>query len=365
MHRLTALLGVLVVVAAPAAAPAERIKDIADVQGVRSNPLQGMGLVVGLSGTGDGAAVTTRVLANLLRRYEGLSVDPADLVAANVALVMVRAELPPFARLGQKIDVEVSAIGDAESLQGGTLLRMQLKGLDSEVYAVADGPLIIGGFSASGEQSSISQNHTTVGRIPRGANVEREEIATFVHDGAVTLNLRNADFSTAEGIGSAINAVFKDSAETIDAGTVRVRIPPDLGRGWVASFISRLGLLNVEVDTPALVVINERTGTIIIGENVGISTVAISHGNLSIITQEKDFISQPLPFSRAGTSERTQRTEITAIEEEGILYVVERKVSVQELARALNAMGMTPRDLISIFQALRQAGALQAELKVI
>ncbi|KPK49693.1 MAG: hypothetical protein AMK72_03930 [Planctomycetes bacterium SM23_25] len=365
MHRLTALLAGLVLVAAGAAATAERIKDIADIQGVRSNPLQGMGLVVGLSGTGDGAALTTRVLANLLRRFEGLNVAPADLVGDNVAVVMVRAELPPFARRGVKIDVEVSAIGDAESLQGGTLLMTPLRGADGEVYAVAQGPLIIGGFSASGERSAISQNHTTVGRIPRGADVEREELATFVEDGTVTFNLKNPDFSTAEAVRTAVNALFADAAETIDPGTVRVRMPMRLARGQVASFLDRIGQLIVDVDMPALVIINERTGTVVVGENVGISTVAISHGNLSIITQEKEAFSQPLPFSRTGTTGRIRQTDITAVEEEGPLHVVERKVSVQELARALNAMGLTPRDLISIFQALRQAGALQAELKVI
>jgi len=365
MRRLTALLGALALVAVPAATTAERIKDIADIQGVRSNPLQGMGLVVGLSGTGDGAAVATRVLANLLRRFEGLNVVPADLVGDNVAVVMVRAELPPFARRGQKIDVEVSAIGDAESLQGGVLLMTPLRGADGEVYAVAQGPLLIGGFSATGERSSIAQNHTTVGRIPRGADVEREEVATFAENGTVTFNLRNPDFSTAEAVRTAVNAVFPDAAETIDAGTVCVRVPPTHARGRMAAFLDRIGQLAVEVDTPALVVINERTGTIVVGENVGISTVAISHGNLSIITQEKETFSQPLPFSRTGTTERIRQTDITAVEEEGPLHVVERKVSVQELARALNVMGLTPRDLISIFQALRQAGALQAELKVI
>lgn len=365
MHRLTALLGVLVVLAVPPAAVAERIKDITDIQGVRSNPLQGMGLVVGLSGTGDGAAVATRVLANLLRRFEGLNVVPGDLVGDNVAVVMVRAELPPFARRGQKIDVDVSAIGDAESLQGGTLLMTPLRGADGEVYAVANGPLIIGGFSASGERSAISQNHTTVGRIPRGAHVEREEIATFVEDGTVMFNLRNPDFSTAEAVRAAVHAVFADAAETLDAGTIRVRVPPTLARGQIASFLDRIGQLAVQVDMPAVVVLNERTGTIVVGENVGVSTVAISHGNLSIITQEKEAYSQPLPFSRTGTTERIRQTDITAVEEEGPLHVVERKASVQELARALNAMGLTPRDLISIFQALRQAGALQAELKAI
>jgi len=361
---LIASLAVGAVVLIGPAADAERIKDIVDIQGVRGNPLQGYGLVVGLAGTGDTTDLTPRVLANVLRR-QGLSVDPADVEGPNVASVIVRAELPPFARRGQRIDVEVSAIGDATSLQGGTLLITPLRGADGQVYAVAHGPVVTGGFAAAGQASSVSKNHTTVGRIPDGANVEREEPATFVQNGTVTLNLKNPDFSTAEDIRAAVDAVFPAAAETVDAGTVRIQVPQGLSRSRVAALVDRVGLLEVNVDAPALVVINERTGTIIVGENVGISTVAISHGNLSIVTQEKDYISQPLPFSRAGTSERTHRTDITAIEEEGPLSVVDRQVSVQELARALNAMGLTPRDLISIFQALKQAGALQAELKVI
>jgi len=366
MHRRIILAGLVAVAVASAAptASAERIKDIVDVQGVRGNPLQGYGLVVGLAGTGDTTDLTARVLASVLRR-QGLAVDPEDLDGQNVASVIVRAELPPFARRGQRIDVEVSAIGDATSLQGGTLLMTPLRGADGEVYAVAHGPVVIGGFAAAGQASSVSKNHTTAGRIPGGANVERDEPTTFVHNGAVTLTLKNPDFSTAEDIRAAVDAVFPAAAETLDAGTVRIQLPQGLSQGRVGAFLDRIGLLEVKVDSPALVVINERTGTIIVGENVGISTVAISHGNLSIVTQEKDYISQPLPFSRAGTSERTHRTEITAVEEEGPLNVVSRKVSVQELARALNAMGLTPRDLISIFQALKQAGALQATLKVI
>jgi flagellar P-ring protein precursor FlgI len=361
---LIACVAAAAVVLAAAGAAGERIKDIVDIQGVRGNPLQGYGLVVGLAGTGDTTNLTPRVLANVLRR-QGLSVDPADVQGPNVASVIVRAELPPFARRGQTIDVEVSAIGDATSLQGGTLLITPLRGADGQVYAVAHGPVVTGGFAAAGQASSVSKNHTTVGRIPSGANIEREEPATFIHNGTVTLNLKNPDFSTAEDVRAAIDAVFPGAPETVDAGTVRVQVPQGLSRSDVGALVDRVGLLEVNVDAPALVVINERTGTIIVGENVGISTVAISHGNLSIVTQEKDFVSQPLPFSRTGTTARTHRTDITAVEEAGPLNVVERKVSVQDLARALNAMGLTPRDLISIFQALKQAGALQAELKVI
>jgi len=354
--------GALVVAAAPVAA--ERIKDIVDIKGVRSNPLQGYGLVVGLNGTGDSSVVSQRMLTNLLRR-SGLVFNPADVASKNVAFVSVTAELGPFARLGTTIDVTVSSVGSATSLQGGTLLMTPLAGADGQVYAVAQGSPVLGGFSASGQKSSITQNQPTVGRVPSGATVEREELGSLLDEGgAVTLALRNPDFSTIQSVQAAINAVFPASAETVDAGTVRVRVPVRLPRGELVAFIDRIGALVVKVDAPAVVVINERTGTIVVGENVGISTVGISHGNLSIITQEKDFVSQPQPFSRTGTTEKTQRTEITAVEEAGTLHVIPRQVSVAELARALNAMGLTPRDLISIFEALRQAGALQAQLKV-
>lgn len=359
-------LGVLVLALAVLATPvyAERIKDITDIKGIRTNPLQGYGLVVGLNGTGDSTSVSQRMLANLLRRA-GLVLSPADVASKNIAFVTVTADLGPFSRAGTTIDVTVSAAGNAASLQGGTLLLTPLTGADGQVYAVAQGAVVIGGFSASGQKSSISQNHTTVARIPGGAAVEREELGTMVDEtGAITFSIRNADFTTSEEMRQAVNALYAGAAETVDAGTVRVRVPANVSRGELVAFVERIGMLDVKVDTPAVVIINERTGTVVVGENVGISTVAISHGNLSIVTQEKDFVSQPQPFSRAGTTEKTQRTEISATEEGGALHVVPRQVSVSELARALNAMGLTPRDLIAIFEALRQAGALQAQLKV-
>jgi flagellar P-ring protein precursor FlgI len=353
----------LALLALTTAAAGERIKDICGLQGVRGNPLWGYGLVVGLSGTGDDAAASRRALANMLRR-SGLVLDPKDVSSKNIASVLVTAELGPFSRRGAAIDVTVSAIGDASSLQGGTLLMTPLMGADKQVYAVAQGAVSVGGVAASGQSASISKNHPTVGRIPGGATVEKEETADIVTDGHVTLQLRNPDFSTAEGIAEAVNDVFARSAHAVDAGSVRVRLPETLARAQLTGFIARIGALSVEVDTPALVVINERTGTIIVGENVSISTVAISHGNLSVITKEKDFVSQPLPFSDTGTTEKTHRTEIKAVEEGGAMHVVPRQVSVSELARALNAMGLTPRDIIVIFEALRDAGALQAELKI-
>ena len=361
MNRL--LLVILVVLLAAAAAPAERVKDIVDIKGVRGNPLWGYGLVVGLNATGDDSQASRRALANVLRR-SGLVVEPDDLKSKNIASVMVTAELPPFARLGATIDVTVSALGSATSLQGGTLLMTPLTGADGQAYAVAQGALSIGGFSASGQSASISKNHSTVGRIPNGATVEKEELATYVEKGEITLQLKNPDFTTAQRIAQALKQVFSVTASADDAGTVRIKVPDKLSPSEITGFIDRLGGISVEVDQPALVVINERTGTIVVGENVGISTVAISHGNLSITTEEKDFVSQPAPFSKTGTTEKMQRTRIEATEEKGSLYVVPRRVTAAELARALNAMGLSPRDLISIFEALRQAGALQAQLKV-
>jgi flagellar P-ring protein precursor FlgI len=363
MKATAILAAAMVLTAMGAPAGAERVKDIVDVKGIRSNPLWGYGLVIGLNGTGDGSTLSKRALANVLRRA-GLTLTADEVDSKNVASVIVTAELPPFARKGTSVDVTVSCIGPASSLQGGTLLLTALTGADGQAYAVSQGAVTVGGFSAEGEKSSVQKNHTTVGRVPNGATVEKEEIATFVENGEITLQLRNPDFATAEKMAKAINADQPDSAHAADSGAVRVVVPKDLKKTEITAFLDKITQLDVPVDFPALVVINERTGTIVVGKNVGISTVAISHGNLSIITEEKEFVSQPPPLSTTGTTERVGRTEIRAIEEKGVLRVVPKQVSVSELARALNAMGLTPRDLIAIFEALKKAGALQAELKI-
>lgn len=359
---------VIVLVIAAAAVPiarAERIKDITEIQGIRGNILTGVGLVIGLNGTGDGSEMSKRLLANLMRNKNILNLLPADTVATNIAAVLVTADLGPNSLKGSKVDVTVSALQGASSLQGGYLFRTNLRGDDELVYAIAQGPVLIGGFAVSGKSSSITKNHTTVGRIPDGAVVENEELASYVIKGEVTLMLRNEDFSTAENIRQAINSLYPDSVTRIDARNVRVKIPSGIKEIEIAKFMHSIGVLQVEVDQPAMIVINERTGTIVVGENVGISMVGISHGNLSIITEEREFVSQPTPFSNTGTTETIQRTAQTVIEEKVPLTIVPKQVSVSELARALNAMGLTPRDLISIFQALKAKGALQAELKVI
>lgn len=342
---------------------AERLKDIVDIKGVRGNPLWGYGLVIGLNGTGDNAAASRQALTNLLR-HKGLVLKPEDLASKNIASAIVTAELPPFGRRGAPIDVTVSTIGNATSLQGGKLLMTELVGADGQVYAVAQGSITVGGYAASGEKAAVVKNHPTVGRIPSGAIIEREEVAEIAEDGEVTLLLRNPDYTTAQRIAEEVNKLHLGSSHAADAGTVRVRIPRALDKAGLAGFVDRIGALQVRCETPALVIINERTGTIVVGENVGISRVAISHGNLSIVTEEREAVSQPLPLSRTGTTEKTVETAIKAVEEKGPLHVVDRTVSVSELARALNAMGLTPRDLIAIFEALKKAGALQAELKI-
>ena len=346
----------------------ERIKDIVDIQGLRSNPLTGVGLVIGLDGSGDSTLLSAQMLTNLLRD-SGLVLNPSALSSENVAVVWVTAELGPFAREGSRIDVDVSSIGDAESLQGGRLLPTPLKGLDGQVYAIAEGGISIGGWTATGDQASITKNHQTVGRIPDGATVEKEEIATFVEQIAdnrvISLNLRNVDFSTARQVSQAINRGFPDSALVVDAGTIQVKVPSQISEAQIAGFIDDITRPDVKVDAPAVVVINERTGTIVVGENVGISAVAISQGSLVVKIKESQFVSQPTaPFSDSGTTVTVPDTSIGVEERDAHLIPISRSVTVSELAKNLNAIGATPRDLIAIFNALKKAGALQARLVI-
>jgi flagellar P-ring protein precursor FlgI len=308
------------------------------------------------------------MLTNVLRD-SGIVLTPADLTSGNVAVVIVTAELGPFAREGSRLDADVSAIGDTKSLQGGMLLPTPLEGLDGQVYAVAQGGISIGGWTASGEKASITKNHQTVGRIPDGAIVEKEEIATFVESIGkhrfITLNLRNSDFSTAQRISTAINQEHNCSAVVVDAGTIKVQIPDEVNQPGIAGFVDDITKHQVKVDVPAVVVINERTGTIVVGENVGISAVAISQGSLVVKIKETEIVSQPIaPFSDSGTTEKVPETIIGVEEKEGYLIPVSKAVTVSELSKTLNAIGATPRDLIAIFNALKKAGALQAKLVI-
>lgn len=351
---------------AAATARAERVKDICQVNGVRSNPLVGYGLVMGLNGTGDSAEVTRRAAVNLLRtKGIDLVLKASDFTSKNLASVIVTAQLPPFARRDSSIDVTVSTLGSANSLQGGTLIMTQLKGADGQVYAVAQGPLVVGGFQAKGSAASVTKNVTTVGRIPNGAHVEREERAVFVQDGEIILTLQNPDFTTARNIGEAVNKKFGEIAYAPDAGSVRIKVPRTVTRTKVTPFLHEVLSLDVEVDNAAVIVINERTGTVVVGRNVRITTVAISHGNLHITTEEKKQVSQPSPLSRGGTTAKVNRTDIKVGEENRALQVIGEQTDVGQLAQALNALGLTPRDMISIFQALKAEGALQADLRVV
>ncbi len=347
-------------------ARSERIKDIVDIQGVRSNPLTGIGLVTGLAGTGDSTLLSRQMLTNVLRE-QGLVLSPTDVTGKNVAVVMVTAELGPFDREGLRIDVDVSTLGEAVSLQGAMLLPTPLKGLDGQVYAVAQGGVSLGGWSASGNQASAAKNHQTVGRIPDGAIVERSELASFIEQVAgqryVTLNVRNNDFTTAQRISEAINQSFPGSALVLDAGAVKVAVPENVAAPGVVAFLDEITKKQVVVDMPATVVINERTGTIVVGENVGISAVAISQGSLVVKVKESAQVSQPVaPFSDSGQTVVIPETTMDVQEQNGYLVPMSRAVTVSELAKTLNAIGASPRDLVAIFNALKRAGALQAKL---
>ncbi len=343
---------------------AARIKDIADIKGVRQNQLVGYGLIVGLDGTGDGkkAEFTIQSMARMLEKM-GMAVNPGDIDVANVAAVMITANLPPFARIGSRIDVLVSSIGNASSLRGGTLLFTPLKAADGNVYAVAQGPVSTGGFSASGAGGSVQKNFPTVGRIVSGALIEKEIPFNLNTKENLTLVLRNPDFTTVSRLVDSINNVLLNhGAIAPDAGTVEIKIPEEY-KGRIVKLVSMIEKINVNPDTNAKVVINERTGTVVMGNDVRISTVAIAHGNLSIEIKESSKVSQPLPFS-SGKTTTTPNTDIAIKEEARRLVLMESGVSIGEVVRALNALGVSPRDLIAIFQAIKVAGALQAKLEI-
>ncbi|MGD2097759.1 MAG: flagellar basal body P-ring protein FlgI [Desulfobacterales bacterium] len=349
-------------------ASAVRIKDIADIRGVRQNQLVGYGLVVGLEGTGDSdsALFTIQSLASLLEKM-GVTVQTEDIEdVENVAAVMVTANLPPFASLGGRLDVLVSSIGDAENLQGGTLLFTPLRAADGNVYAVAQGPVSTGGFAVSGNSGDeVQKNFPTVGRVVGGALVEKQLHSNFNEKKALTLALKEPDFTTASRVAQAINRAFYDQlAQTENAGSIRVTVPQNYA-GNTVQFVTMIERLGVTPDMVSKVVVNERTGTVIMGENVRISTIAIAHGNLSIQINESQDVSQPLPFSRGGETVVTPESEIVVQEGKNPIFLVESGVSIGEVVKALNALGVSPRDLIAIFQALKAAGALQAELEII
>ncbi|NBC33383.1 MAG: flagellar basal body P-ring protein FlgI [Alphaproteobacteria bacterium] len=371
-HRLAALalalLAVLPLAFGPGPARGEaRIKDIVDIEGVRENLLVGYGLVVGLNGTGDGlngSPFTEQSLIGMLERL-GVNIRAENLDTDNVAAVMVTATLPAFSRQGSRIDVTVASLGDAESLLGGQLLVTPLLGADGEVYAVAQGALSVGGFAVAGDAQSVTQGVPTTGRIPNGAIVERELPFEFGELGNIQLSLHNPDFTTARRIMEAINARFgRQLARATDPSTVQIDVPADRAND-VVGLVTEIEQLRIVPDQVARVVVDERTGVIVMGENVRVSTVAIAQGNLTVRITETPQVSQPNPFSEGGTTEVVPRTQIEIDQgEDNRLGVVEESVSLQDLVQALNALGVGPRDMISILQAIEAAGALQATIDV-
>lgn len=338
---------------------------MASVKGVRSNQIIGYGLVVGLRGTGDKQQTqfTIQSLRSMLAKMGmGISIDPRQIRIANVAAVMVTAKLPAFARTGSAIDVVVSSIGDASSLKGGTLLMTPLFGGDGQVYAVAQGPVAVGGFSAEGSGSSVSQNHPTVGTVVSGATVEREVAYSMVGQDRFEIALNQPDFTTAQRAALRINEEFRGPvAVARDSGTLDLTLPAAY-RSDAVGFMARVEALEIAPDRPARIVLNERTGTVVMGDAVRVSTVAVAHGNLTVVVDQRNEVSQPAPFSEGRTTP-VQNSTITTNQDESQLTVIEQTITIGDLVRALNSMGTTPMDLVSIIQAIKAAGALSADVE--
>ena len=343
---------------------AARIKDIANINGVRPNILIGYGLVVGLKSTGDknSTIFTNQTLSNMLEKM-GVIVDPTATKVSNVAGVMVTAEMPPFAKAGNRLDVVVSSLGDATTLEGGVLMMTPLKGGDGRTYAVAQGPLLVGGFAVGGQGASVQKNHPTVGRVPNGAIVE-QEIPYDSFGDTLKISLKRPDFTNARRVVDRINGLYRGIASAEDGGTIIVQIPQQMKSDPV-KFLSVIESLDVNPDNYAKIVVDEKTGTIVIGEDVRIATVAISHGNVSVQIKEDKKVSQALPQARGGQTVVTPDTQMNVEEEKGHFYYLDKGASVKDLVDALNAVGLSARDVITILRTIKAAGALQAELEVI
>lgn len=346
-------------------ARAERVKDLASVAGVRSNQLVGYGLVVGLDGSGDKVPFSVQSMKSMLGQL-GITIPPdVNPQLKNVAAVMVHADLPAFAKTGQSIDITVSSIGDAKSLRGGSLLMTPLKGADGNVYAIAQGNLVVGGLSASGSDGSkITVNIPSAGRIPNGATVEREVLTPFAGDQPVVLNLHTADFTTATHLASAINeSIGAGTAQAVDAGSVRVSAPSDGAQR--VSFVSILENLTLDPgDAPAKVIINSRTGTVVIGSHVRVTPAAVAHGSLTVTITEKPIVSQPGALS-GGTTAVVPTSDVSVKDSGSRMFLFNPGVTLDEIVRAVNQVGAAPSDLVAILEALKEAGALRAELIVI
>ena len=344
-----------------------RIKDLIDVEGARDNQLNGYGLVVGLAGTGDSKIDSTlQTIANALKNF-GVNVPMDDIKSGNVAAVMVTAEIPPFVKPGTRIDVTISSIGDSKTLQGGVLLQVPLQGADRSVYAVAQGAIAVGGFlggQGGPGGATVQKNHPTVATIPNGAIVEREISTQIVNNGSMNLMLREADFTSAARMAEAINRVFPNTAVARDSKTINVLLPSEYSN-YEVNFLATIGSIEVEPDTAARVVINERTGVIVATSNVRVSKVAVSHGSLTISVASNLTASQPngsILGNFAGTTQVLNSTTTNVNEKNGSLQLVEDAPTIEKVATALNALGVSTRDMMSIFQTMKRAGALQAEL---
>ena len=368
LRILVAFLGLLTIAVYAGSVKAERIKDLANIAGVRTNYLVGYGLVVGLDGTGDQTSqtpFTTQSLKSMLQQF-GITIPPnVDPQPKNVAAVALHAELPPFAKPGQSIDVTISSIGNAKSLRGGSLLMAPLKGADGQVYAIAQGNIIVGGFGFSGSDGSkITVNVPSVGRIPNGAMVERSVATSFHSSSEIVLNLHAPDFTTTARMSVAINAAFgPDIAHPLDASSIKVKAP--LNEGERVAFVSNLENLTLEPgETAARVIINSRMGTVVIGRHVRVTAAAVAHGSLTVTITNTPVISQPSAFSDGDTV--VEETSNIEVKEEGSrMFLFEPGVSLGEIVRAVNQVGAAPGDLVAILEALKQAGALRAQLIVI
>jgi flagellar P-ring protein precursor FlgI len=356
------------IVAAPVGAQPVRLKDVARVQGVTANQLVGYGIVSGLNQTGDSTSVafTSKTIQNVLQSF-GLSTTSQDVRTRNVAAVIVTASLPPFAHSGDSVDVTVSAMGDSTSLQGGTLVLTELRAANNLVYATAQGPISVGGFSASDGTgaNSVTKNHVTVGRIPQGAVIARDMITNIQQDQAgFSYVLTAPDFKTAARVAQVLNARFgPGTARANDAETVRVNLPARYA-GDPVNFLADAGDLNVNADALAKVVVNERTGTVVMGGDITLAPCAIAHGNLSITIATQNQVVPPGPFTTAPSQTQTN-TRITATESGRKLIFVSGAATLAQVVRALNTIGVSPRDLIAIVQALRESGSLQADVEII
>lgn len=346
---------------------ATRVKDIAYLQGVRGKQVIGYGLVVGLNGTGDSqrSTFTLQSVTSMLKRF-GITVPQADLRLRNVAAVMVTATISGFAKEGGVFDVTVSSMGDATNLSGGTLLLTPLSGMEGNVYAMAQGPISVGGIGVRAGGNEVRRNHTAAGRIPGGAILERSVHTEFTRDSLVSIVLTQADFTTASRVAEQVNTKFGNRIATAnDGSTISVKVPNEfLADGRIVEFISQVELIEIAPDVVARVVINEKTGTIVVGGNVSILPVAISHGSLNIDIQSEPIISQPNPFSQ-GQTVATQLTTVSANIDSSVVVALDGAATVQDVAKALNTLKVNSRDIIAIFQALREAGALKAELVII